>query len=620
MRIATILLLVFLVIESIGCDGSRTPSRAEEKETPVAIKERTAELQPQLSPGLVARKLPGLSPTPVAKPREPMVSGAASTPEKPPVTHDIELVDVTASTGITFEHFDGGSGEGFIVEAGTAGLALFDYDQDGWIDIYFLNGGALQGTQLETPPRNALYRNNGDWTFTDVTETAGVGDTGHGMGVAAGDYDNDGDEDLYINNFGPNVFYRNNGDGTFTDVTQETGTANGNQFGAGVCFFDMDVDGDLDLYVANYVDFTYENHVPIVIEGHSFKAGPQYYQPVTDTLYRNNGDGTFTDVSESSGIASVPGPSMGIIATDYDEDGDLDVFVCNDNRPNYLWQNDGSGKFQEVAVLTGVAYDFDGKRNASMGVDCGDYDNDGRIDIFLTDWQSEMPVLYRNLGGGLFEDATSTARITNELFPHVHWGTGLVDFDNDGDRDLFVACGHFDEIEKIDDRTTKKVHNYLLLNQGDGTFADISTTAGDGLMVVESSRGAAFDDLDNDGDIDVVVLNSAAPPTILRNDSQSNNNWLRIRLKDISGNQYGIGSCITLRCGDQKPQVAEVYSGRGYQSDYGREVSFGLEKLKDMIEVEIRWPDGRKETFPISPEHINEQVVLERGSGESVKN
>lgn len=620
MRTATTFLLVLPMMLAFGCTSEPAPPRDVETETASNSKTRPAELQPQLSPGLVTRELPEFSPMSIEKSPSQPSDLSVSPEESPTVTHDIQLVDVTKATGITFEHFDGGSGEGYIVEAGTAGLALFDYDQDGWIDIYFLNGGALQGTELETPPKNALYRNNGDWTFTDVTDSAGVGDTGHGMGVAAGDFDNDGDEDLYINNFGPNVFYRNNGDGTFSDVTEQTGTVNGNQFGAGVCFFDMDVDGDLDLYVANYVDFTYDNHVPIVIEGHSFKAGPQYYQPITDTLYRNNGDGTFTDVSESSGIASVPGPSMGIIATDYDEDGDLDVFVCNDNRPNYLWQNDGTGKFQEVAVITGVAYDFDGKRNASMGVDCGDYDNDGRIDIFLTDWQSEMPVLYRNLGGGLFEDVTSTARITNELFPHVHWGTGLVDFDNDGDKDLFVACGHFDEIEKIDDRTTKKVHNYLLLNQGGGLFADISATAGSGMSVVESSRGAAFDDLDNDGDIDVVVLNSAAPPTILRNDSSSENNWLRVRLQDPQGNRYGIGSRITVRRDDQETQVAEVYCGRGYQSDYGREVTFGLGKSKSTIEVDVRWPDNHSERFKIDAEHINKRLILQRGSGENVKN
>lgn len=597
-----------------GCENERNPAMAvggpAAPNDPSTRPERKLDRERQL-PSQTLSPVATIADNPVPTRIEPL---AGPQKEAAPIEHGIQLVDVTASSGITFKHNDGGSGQGYIVEASTGGVALFDYDLDGFVDIYFLNGGALKGTSFETPPKNALYRNNGDWTFTDVTETAGVGDTGHGMGVVAGDYDNDGDEDLYINNYGPNVFYRNNGDGTFTDVTHETGTENGDLFGAGACFFDMDRDGDLDLYVGNYVDFTFDKHVPIEIEGHFFKAGPQYYQAVPDTLYRNNGDGTFSDVTDESGIGATKGPSMAIIATDYDEDGDLDIFVCNDNAANYLWQNDGQGKFKEVAILTGVAFDFDGKKNASMGVDCGDYDNDGHIDIFLTDWQSEMPVLYRNLGSGLFEDATSNARITNELFPHVHWGTGLVDFDNDGDLDLFVACGHFDEIERIDDRTAKRVRNYLLLNQGDGTFADISNSSGSGLAVVESSRGAAFDDLDNDGDVDAVILNSAAPPTILRNESTSQNKSVQIQLKDTKGNRFGVGSRVTVFAGDLT-QVAEVYSGRGFQGDYGRKLTFGLGTRENADRIEVRWPDGEFEEYSPIESKDHEVVVLGRGSG-----
>lgn len=559
----------------------------------------------------------GLQPPQVSMP--PESAPAYSQPEtQDPIVEsvstvdcDIRLVDVTASSGITFQHHDGGSGKGYIVEGVTGGLALFDYDLDGFIDIYFLNGAPLRGTEVDQPLKNALYRNNGDWTFTDVTEKAGVGDTGHGMGVTVGDYDNDGDEDLYVNNFGPNVLYRNNGDGTFSDVTQESGTGNRNLLGAGVSFFDMDRDGDLDLYVANYVNFTYDNHVPIEIESHLFKAGPQYYESVPDTLYRNNGDGTFSDVSDESGITKLAGPSMGILSTDYDEDGDLDIFVCNDNETNYLWQNDGKGVFKETALLAGVANDFYGKSNASMGVDAGDYDNDGHIDLFVTDWQSEMPVLYRNLGGGLFEDATNTARITRELFPHVHWGTSFVDFDNDGDLDLFVACGHFDEIERIDDRTAKRVRNYLMMNRGDGTFVDVSKSCGDGLAIVESSRGAGFDDLDNDGDIDVVILNSGAPPTILRNESNTNNNWIQVELKAPNGNTFGLGSRVTVNAGDLQ-QCAEVYGGRGYQSQYGRRLHFGLGKRDAIERIDVRWPDGT--TYSAKDLKVNKRALLPRES------
>jgi hypothetical protein len=524
----------------------------------------------------------------------------------------IRLIDATEASGITFRHNHGGSGQGYIVEGMVSGLALFDYDGDGFIDIYFLNGAALKGTVLDAPPRNTLYRNHGDWTFTDVTAEAGVGDEGFGLGVTVGDYDGDGDPDLYVNNFGPNVLYRNNGDRTFTDVTAEAGVANGDKVGAGACFLDIEGDGDLDLYASNYVNFSYENHVPIMIQGKTFQAGPQYYKPVPDTLYRNNGDGTFTDISESSGIGSVSGPGMGMVCADFDDDGDQDIFVCHDGAPNFYFQNDGQGNFQEMGLLAGVAYDFAGNENSSMGVDCGDYDNDGRLDLFMTDYQAEMPVLYRNLGDGFFEDATSAAKITNDLLPHVNWGTGLVDLDNDGDRDLFVACGHFDRIETIDDRTALKIPNYVLMNTGDGRFVDVTQDCGDGLRVVESSRGTGFDDLDNDGDLDGVILNAHAPPTLLRNETQNANHWLQVRLEGSPGNRFAVGARVRVVAGDLV-QVAEVHSGRGYQSHYGTRLQFGLGDRQRVDRVEVRWPNGDWEWFPTQP--IDRQIVLRKESG-----
>jgi hypothetical protein len=526
----------------------------------------------------------------------------------------IRLTDVTDQTGITFCHNHGGSGQGYIVEGMVAGVALLDYDGDGLIDVYFLNGSALQGTVLESPPHNSLYRNNGDWTFTDVTDEAGVGDKGFGLGVTAGDYDNDGDQDLYLNNFGPNVLYRNNGDRTFTDVTDQAGVGNGDKVGAGTCFLDIEGDGDSDLYVSNYVNFTYENHVPILIGGERYQAGPQYYQPVPDTLFRNNGDGTFTDISGPSGIGAVAGPGMATVSFDFDDDGDQDVYVCHDGAPNFLFQNDGSGKFEEVGLFAGVAYDFYGKENSSMGVDCGDYDNDGRLDLFMTDYQAEMPVLYRNLGGGLFEDATSAARISNDLFPHVNWGTGLVDFDNDGDRDLFIACGHFDRIEKIDDRTALRIPNFVLMNTGDGKFVDVSDVCGDGLAVVESSRGIGLDDLDNDGDIDVIVLNSHAPPTILRNESEDDNHWLQLQLEGVTCNHDAVGARVRVVVGDLA-QVAQVHSGRGYQGHFGTRLHFGLGGHDRVDRIEVRWPGGEEEIFSgVSGDQL---VSLKQGAAKS---
>jgi hypothetical protein len=458
------------------------------------------------------------------------------------------------------------------------------------------------------PPRDALYRNNGDWTFTDVTESAGVGDLGFGLGVSVGDYDNDGKPDLYLNNFGPNVLYRNNGDGTFAAVTEQAAVANGNQVGAGASFFDMDADGDLDLYVGNYVNFTYENHVPIVVGAHRFHAGPRYYQPVPDTLFRNNGDGTFTDVSDSSGIGAVAGPSMGMVSGDFDDDGDVDVFVCNDEAANFLFQNDGRGTFREIGLVSGTAFNFRGQANGSMGVDCADYDNDGRLDLFVTNYQSEMPVLYRNLGRGLFEDATRAAGITQDIFPHVQWGTGLIDFDGDGDRDLFLACGHFDPIEVIDDRTAQRVRNFLLMNQGNGRFADVTRQAGSGLAVVESSRGAVFDDLDNDGDVDAVVLNSGSAPTVIRNESSPRQRWLQIQLSGQPSNSQGVGARVRIVAGDLV-QIAEVHSGRGYQSHCGTRLQFGLGQHARVDRIEVRWLGGG---FDVHADVPADQLILLR--------
>ncbi len=507
------------------------------------------------------------------------------------ILNAIQFTEIkSAVSGITFKHDHGGSDRGYIVEGVAAGLATFDYDNDGLIDIFLINGKSLPGTPADPSLRSALYRNNGDWTFKDVTNEAGVGNSGYGLGVVVADYDGDGDEDIYVNNFGPNVLYRNNGDRTFTDVTEEAGVANGNKVGAGASFFDMEGDGDLDLYVANYVDFTFDNHIAVKVSGNVFRAGPQYYQPVADTLYRNDGAGKFTDVSLESGIGQVAGPSMGMVCADFDNDHDTDVYICNDLKPNFLFLNDGQGHFEEVGLLHGVACDFEGRANSSMGLDVGDYNRDGWLDIITTNYQAELPALYRNLGGGLFEDASTAAGITYDLFPHVNWGCALSDFDNDADQDLFIACGHFDRIEQIDDRTAEKVRNFLLMNVA-GRFMDVSNRAGDGMAVVESSRGAAFDDLDNDGDIDVVVLNSMASPTLLRNDSMTNHHWLELKLQQPGLNRDAVGARVSVT--DSKgAQVAEVIRGRGYQSHFGSRLHFGLGNSTHVTQVEIRWPDG----------------------------
>jgi len=511
-------------------------------------------------------------------------SGAAQCP--------IQLSDITEETGIAFKHTDGSSGRYYIMETVSAGLALLDYDRDGDVDLYFLNGSALPGSQPEVPARNTLFRNDGKWKFTDVTEEAGVGDPGYGLGVAVADYDNDGDPDIYLNNYGPNVMYRNNGDGTFVEVTKEAGVGNGRKVGAGACFFDMDADGDLDLYAANYLAFSSDTHAKVQGSTKGMYAIPRYYQPVPDTLYRNNGNGRFTDVSTDSGVNAQAGWGMGMICSDYDNDGDTDVFIANDVWANYLFENDGHGHFAEVGLKAGVAYDAGGQAQAGMGVDCGDYDNDGRLDFYLTSYQNEQSALYKNLGDGMFEDVTFVTGAGIGTLSKVTWGNGFVDFDNDGQRDVFVACGHLqDNIEQFDDASTYHQRNILLRNTGRGKFVDVSDECGDGLQVRLSSRGAGFDDLDNDGDIDVVILNSRRAPTLLRNDSVNENHWIQIRLQGVKTNRDGVGARVKVVAGGLT-RIDEVHSGRGYQSHYGTRLHFGLGKRERIDRVEVRWIGG----------------------------
>jgi len=525
----------------------------------------------------------------------------------------IQLRDVTRATGIRFKHTDGSSGCWYMFEPMSAGVAVFDHDGDEDMDIYFLNGAPLKGTKVTTPPTNALWRNDGNWKFTDVTRKAGVGDRGYGLGVAVGDYDNDGHPDLYVNNYGPNVLYRNNGDGTFADVTAKAGVANGNHVGAGANFLDADGDGDLDLFVANYVKWSYEVHMVRKIRGYRIGSGPRDYPRIRNALFRNNGDGTFTDVSAESGIASYVGTGMGTVCADHDNDGDTDIVVANDDWGNFLFRNDGKGRFTDVALISGIAYDLDGDAQSSMGVACGDYNNDGRLDFHVTSYQHELATLYKNLGDGLFEDATLLTGGGLGTLAHVTWGNAFVDFDSDGHRDIFIACGHLiDRVEDFDDSTSYHSRNVLLRNTGDGKFVNVSDQCGDGLAVKLASRGAAFDDLDNDGDIDVVILNSRREPTILRNDSAAGNHWIRIRLRGVKTNRSGIGAHVRVVSGELS-QLAEVHSGQGYQSHYGMRLHFGLGRRNHIDRIEVRWIGGGVDILRDVPP--DRSITITEGAG-----
>lgn len=524
--------------------------------------------------------------------------------------------DVTPQTGIIFRHHNGSSGKLHIIETVTAGLALLDYDADGDVDIYFVSGAYHDGTTVDAPPRNALYRNDGKFQFTDVTSAAGVGDTGFGLGVAVADYDNDGDADIYVNNHGPNVLYRNNGDGTFTDVTAHAGVSNGSRMGAGANFLDADGDGDLDLYVSNYVKCLTHGNYGSTRGGYPAYLGPaaSIYADTPDVLYRNNGDGTFTDVSNDAGIDEHVGAGMGTICGDIDNDRDTDIIVANDMGGNFLLINDGRGHFEETGLIAGMAFDDNGEAQGSMGTELGDYDNDGLLDLYITSFQSQLATLYRNLGDGEFEDVTTQTGAGAGTIPLVTWGSGLVDFDHDGDRDLFVACGHLQpNVEAYDGRTSYYQLNRLYANDGQGRFLDVSDQSGDGLQVRLSSRGAGFDDLDDDGDVDVVILNSTTEPTLLRNDTPNQGHWLQVLLRGTRTNREGVGAQVRVHAGGLV-LLDEVHSGRGYQSHYGTRLHFGLGERTQIDRIEVAWIGGQTDVY--RNVRVDQRILLEEGRSE----
>jgi len=557
--------------------------------------------------------------TPDVKLRAPADRPEPSRPPEPAQSPcPIQFREVTAETGIDFQHTDGSSGRHYIVEAMSAGVGALDYDGDGWIDLYFPNGAPLPGYVSDRPPRHALYRNLAGWRFKETTDEAGLVCHAYGLGIAVGDYDNDGHPDVYLNNFGPNLLFHNQGDGTFRDVTQRAGVARGNLVGAGACFLDIDKDGELDLYVGNYIELDLRRHRLHFVRDIPSYPSPVEYQPVPDSLFRNRGDGTFADVGKESGIAAHAGRSMGMIAADHDNDGDTDVFICNDVQENFLFSNEG-GKFQEVAVSSGVAFNREGETMANMAPDAADFDRDGRLDFYTTNYQRQLPALFRNLGQGLFEDVSAAANAGAGCFHHVNWGCGFADFDNDGRPDLFIANGHTeDNAERMDRSAMYRAPNVVLWNAGQGKFVEVSAECGDGLKPRHVSRGIALEDFDNDGDIDVAVLNSRDRPTILRNmlnESGSANHWLQIQLRGVKTNRDGVGARVRVTAGDLV-QIDEVHSGRSYQSHFGSRLHFGLGKHDRVDRVEVRWIGGGTDVLESLPAD-QRLVIVESSAAEA---
>lgn len=501
----------------------------------------------------------------------------------------IRFADRSADSGVAFVHADGHAGRRYIVETVTSGVATFDYDGDGRIDVFLGNGSDLPGRRSAEPPRDALARNLGGFRFVDVASSAGVDDDGFTVGMTAADFDNDGFQDLYLSRFGTNRLFHNLGDGTFADVTDEAGVGRGHRLGAGVTFIDVDADGALDLFVANYVRFNFTEHVVIREDGNDRYAGPRSYPLDEHQLFVNAGDGTFRDVSESSGVAAHPGSGMGVVAGDFDDDGDADLFVLNDVHRNFLLQNDGHGRFSEVGLEAGCAFNGTGDELGSMGVDAGDYDGDGLTDCVVTTYEGESPVLFRN-EGGVFEDVTATTGAGSGLVPHVTWGVGLVDFDNDGWRDLYYACGHLQDSFDVPGKATAyRVRDHVLRNDA-GRFRGLPATT-PGLGTVASGRGAAFDDLDDDGRVDVVVLNARDRPTILRNESVDTGHWLGVLLVGTRAARDAVGAKVRVLAGGRR-WFAEVHNGRGYQGHFGRRLHFGLGDVGPHVRLEVTWLGG----------------------------
>lgn len=509
----------------------------------------------------------------------------------------IRFEDKTDHSGVNFRYENGGTDQYYLVEIVGAGLCSFDADNDGWMDLFFVNGAALPGNTLDHPPSDRLFLNRGSFQFADVSISAGVAGENYGLGVTAGDFDNDGFMDLYISNFGPNVLLRNNGDGTFSDVTQDAGVSDGNKFGAGVTFIDINNDGNLDLFVGNYLDFDFQRHHELAPISHPYPPGPRDFKPTPDSLFSNMGDGTFQDVSVASGIASVAGPSMGIVAADFDQDGDIDIFVGCDGEPNLYYENDGTGNFTEAGLLFGVAFDSQGRANGSMGVDAADLNGNGSLDVAVTNYMGQLVEHFQNsVPKGFFNEISFKSKIGREVKPHVNWGIGLVDFDLDSDFDAFIANGHFlKHAREIEPDTDYAVANYVMENVSNKYFQNVNHAVGSALKQAASSRGAIFDDLDNDGDIDVVVLNCDQPSQLLENTTQTDNHWLQIQLVGTKCNRNAVGAQLEFFF-DGKKVFMEQLNGRGYQSFYGSILTVGLGDSDQVERLEVKWPGSSEKT------------------------
>ena len=527
---------------------------------------------------------------------------SAARPQKSSVRlsgSSIRFENRQARSGVRFVLNNGTTEDKPIIDSMLGGVAVFDYDNDGYLDIYFTNGARIPSLEKDGPAfYNRLFHNNHDGTFTDVTERAGVKGDGYSMGVAAADYDNDGWTDLYVTGVNRNILYHNNGDGTFTDVTEKAGvggiTSGGKKpWSVAAAWIDYNNDGLLDLFVANYVDWSVAKNRVCGDPGRRLSCTPELYDPLPNILYRNNGDGTFTDVSEATDIAQHPGKAMSVAIADYDEDGFMDIFVANDREPNSLFHNLGGKEFAEVGVESGVALTDDGLAVSSMGADFRDVNNDGRPDVVVTTLEGEAFHYFSNLGRGLFSDRSYPAGIGYASTQMSGWGIGAYDFDNDGFKDLFTANSHVHENVQFYWPEQYRQPNAVFHNESGDRFRNVSSSAGPALREAAAHRGTAFGDLNNDGKVDVVVSAIGSPAELLYNTSPGTNHWILIQTVGKASDRDGIGTRIKLTGESGLTQYNQVTTSVGYASSSDKRVHFGLGADRRIREIELRWPSGK---------------------------
>lgn len=554
-----------------------------------------------------------------------LVEASAQTATPPAKSEfNVSFVNVAKEAGLTHKTIYGGEQKNkYLLETTGCGVAWIDYDNDGWLDLFFVNGTRLSGFPKGEEPTTHLYKNNRNGTFTDVAKQSGLARTGWGQSVCLGDYDNDGFDDLFITYFGKNVLYKNNGNGTFTDVSLKAGVAGKTtRWGAGSAFIDYDNDGKLDLFVANYIDLDLKTAPtpetgPCLYKGVMVACGPPGLEGGKNILYHNEGNGIFTDVSEKSGILKTNGTyGLGVLTADFDNDGWTDIYVADDSAPAILYHNNKNGTFTDVATEAGAAYSGDGKPQAGMGVSAGDFDGDGKIDIFKTNFSGDTSTLYRNMGKMVFDDVTFTAGIgLNTRW--LGWGCGWLDFDNDSWLDILLVNGHvYPEVGKLTTEAGYAQRKVLYQNLRNGNFKDITEKIGGAILEPTASRGCAFGDYDNDGDIDVVINPVNATPDLIRCDSMTKNNWITIKAIGTKSNRSGIGAHLKVEFEEDKKirsLVDEVRSGGSYYSQNDLRVHFGLGNATKIKSIEVKWLSG--EIDKISDVASNQIITIKEGAG-----